>query len=96
MCVQAAFYEQEGGRRQVVHLLNELNTSADRALPENNSSMREEIVPIAGIRVRFADMTLSRARLEPEHLDLPVRRSEAGLEVTVPQLGLHSLVVAER
>ena len=96
MCVQTAFYEQEGGRRQVVHLLNELNTSADRALPENNSSMREEIVPIAGIRVRFADMTLSRARLEPEHLDLPVRRSEAGLEVTVPQLGLHSLVVAER
>ena len=33
LCVQAAFYTQKDGRRTVVHLLNEVNTTANRALP---------------------------------------------------------------
>lgn len=111
MCVQATFYEQkkgekgageENGRREeaksnrvIVHLLNEINTMTDRALPESNSPMREEVVPITGIRVRFADREIASAYLEPEHESLPVRRTEKGCEVTVPRLGMHSMVVAE-
>ena len=30
LCVQAAFYQQNGGKRTIVHLLNEVNTSANR------------------------------------------------------------------
>lgn len=96
LCVQAAFYEQDGGRRQIVHLLNEINTTADRAIPENNSSMREEVVPIGGIKVRFSDRSIRRVQLEPEHEELPLQPAEGGVEVSVPVLKLHSMVVAER
>jgi len=95
MCVRTAFYEQNGGKKQIVHLLNELNTSADRALPESNSSMREEVVPIQGIKVLFKTNKISKARQEPEHLDLTIKEVDGGLEVVVPRLSLHSMVVAE-
>ena len=96
MCVQAAFYEQENGSRTVVHLLNEINTSTNRALPEGNSSMREEIVPLSGIHITFLDPHIKRVRLEPEGQTLQIRRVHDGVEVTVPELRLHSMVVAER
>ena len=95
MCVQATFYEQNNGQRKVVHLLNEINTTGSRAIPEGNSSMREEVVPIAGIKVAFTDKGIKRIHLEPEGLDLPMQTTADGVEVTVPQLNLHSLVVAE-
>ena len=53
LCVQAAFYTQNNGRRKIVHLLNEVNTSANRAIPENNPSQREETLPIADITLSF-------------------------------------------
>ena len=81
-CVQAAFYEQsQPAPRVVVHLLNEINTSANRAIPENNSSMREDVssadgdqvdLPSAGNQGRFA-----RARA-PEAGDAPIRRCHRG------------------
>lgn len=95
MCVQATFYQQAEGSRQIVHLLNELNTTANRALPEGDTSMREEIVPIEGIRVTFRDGGVRKATLQPEGIDLPVEKTPAGARVTVPRLGLHSMVVAE-
>lgn len=102
MCVQATFYQQPfdgaqgDGKRTVVHLLNELNTTTDRALPEGNVSLREEIVPLADIRVLFRDASIRRVHLEPEAQDLPITRTDEGVQVTVPKLGLHSMVVAER
>ncbi|MEI6914234.1 MAG: hypothetical protein WCL39_03795 [Armatimonadota bacterium] len=96
MCVQSTFYQQEGGKRTVVHLLNEINTNTDRALPEGNVSLREEIVPLTGIKVRFNDPSIKRVHLEPEAQNLFIAISDGGVEVTVPKLGLHSMVVAER
>ena len=49
LCVQAAFYTQMDGRRPAVHLLTEVNPTADRSLPENNPSMPREVRPIAGM-----------------------------------------------
>jgi len=58
--------------------------------------LREEVVPIAGIRVTFAPRyRFKRVRLEPEGRDLPVRVTAKGTAVTVPRLHVHSLVVGE-
>ena len=66
LCVQAAFYTQQSGKRTIVHLLNEVNTTANRAIPENNPSQREETLPIVDIKVTFSDteghQCVSRAR----------------------------------
>ena len=51
-----------------MHLLNEVNTTANRAIPENNPSQREETLPIADIKVAFASSTVKTAFQEPEHL----------------------------
>ncbi len=96
MLVQSTFYQQEDGKRTIVHLLNETNSTAGRALPDGNPPMREEIVPIAGIKVVFRDTSIARVHLEPEGRDLPITKTADGVEVTVPQLDLHSMVVAER
>ena len=95
LCVQATFYQQAGGKRLIVHLLNELNSNGDRALPESNSSMREEVIPIEGIKVTFNGREIKSATLEPEHQPLVLTRGASGTEVQVPRLGLHSMVVAE-
>lgn len=94
LCVQAAFYTQNGGKRTVVHLLNEVNTSANRALPENNPSQREEIIPVSGIRITLAADATS-AYLEPEHKALEMKKGPEGVTVTVPSLNVHSMVVFE-
>ena len=95
LCVQAAYYTQRNGKRTVVHLLNEVNTSANRALPENNPSEREEILPISDIRVTLTYLTPTSAFQEPGHRALPIKRTAAGIEVTVPRLEVHSMVVFE-
>ena len=95
LCVQATFYTQDDGRRTVVHLLNEINTSADRALPENNPPQREETVPLAGIKVTLANKNASAAFQEPGHLPLPLTPVADGVEVVVPRLDVHSMVVFE-
>ena len=95
LCVHAAFYAQNEGRRTVVHLLNEVNTSADRALPENNPPQREEILPIAGIRLALANENVATAFQEPGHHALQLKRTEGGVEVTVPRLAVHSMIVFE-
>ena len=78
------FYQQENGKRTIVHLLNEINSTSNRALPVGNPSMREEIVPLSGIKVLFHDSSITRVHLEPEAQDLPISKTSEGLEVTVP------------
>ncbi|MEO8352463.1 MAG: alpha-amylase family protein [Chthoniobacteraceae bacterium] len=95
LSVQAAFYTQQDGQRSVVHLLNETNTSAHRALPENNPSQREEILPIFDIKIVARNSAIRTAFQEPGHLELPITRSKEGVEVIVPRLGVHSMVVFE-
>lgn len=95
LCVQAAFYTQNEGKRTVVHLLNEVNTSANRALPENNPPQREDIIPIIDIKVALADPKVTSAFQEPGHYPLPLSKTADGVEVTVPRLDVHSMVVFE-
>ena len=95
MCVQTNFFAQRNGKKLIVHLLNEINTSAGRALPEGGPPAREEVVPISGIQVVFHGQSIKRVRLEPEGIDLNVSQIESKSIVTVPKLRLHSMVVAE-
>ena len=96
MSVLATFYQQEQGKRLIVPLLNELNTTADRAMPANNPPMREEIVPIHDITVRFREKGIASVRLQPEGRELQLKPTADGVEVVVPRLELHTMVVAEK
>ncbi len=95
LCVQAAFYTQNNGKRRIVHLLNEVNTTADGALPENNPSMREDILPIPNIKVTIADTSVNSAYQEPGHTPLPITKNNDGVQVTVPSVDIHTMVVFE-
>ena len=88
-------FAQRNGKKLIVHLLNEINTSAGRALPEGGPPAREEVVPISGIQVVFHGQSIKQVRLEPEGIDLNVSQIESKSIVTIPKLRLHSMVVAE-
>jgi hypothetical protein len=95
LCVQAAYYTQNNGRRTIIHLLNEINTSADRAIPENNPSQREETIPIHDIKLTITGLDVATAFAEPGHETLPLKRTEKGVEVILPKLDVHRMVVLE-
>lgn len=97
MCIQSTVFRQKDteGERLVVHLFNGINTTSDHGLPETDVPLREEVVPVGGIKVRFHELTPKRIHLEPEGIELTIVQSENGLEVSIPPVAVHSLVVAE-
>jgi hypothetical protein len=95
LCVQAAFYTQNDGTRRIVHLLNEVNTSANRAIPENNPSQREEILPVFDIKIRISNANVATAFQEPGHRVLELKKSGGAIEVAVPRVDVHSMIVLE-
>ena len=86
---------QNDGKRRIVHLLNELNSTANRALPINNPSMRMEVIPIHDIKITAKGMRPSKAFLVPGNQALKVTPAGDGAVVTVPKLGTHAMVVFE-
>lgn len=96
MCVHSSFFRQtKNGERLVVHLYNDLNTTANHAHPVDDVPLREENIPIHDIQVSFRDYEISRIHLEPEGLELTPKRERGTWTVTVPKLDIHSMVVAE-
>ena len=98
MCVHATVRRQRHGdsTRRIVHLFNDVNTTGGHALGTDDVPLREETLPIHGIRVTFRPGTvLRRVTLEPEGLVLDVEETPAGPAVTVPRLDVHAMVVAE-
>lgn len=57
--------------------------------------VREEILPLHDIRVICRIPGIRRATLEPEHLDLPLQSRDGAVEVVVPRVIMHSMVVFE-
>src|SRR5439155_11106425 len=64
LCVQASYFVQ-AGRRLVIHLFNGVNTAAGHGLPAMDVPLREEVVPIHGIQVRFERDAPRSLRCEP-------------------------------
>jgi hypothetical protein len=97
MCVQATFFVQadKEGRRLVIHLFNGLNTTANHGLPATDVPLREETIPIHGIRVRFEPDAPRSFHVEPGGLVPKTRREEGAVVVEVPPLERHVLLVGE-
>jgi hypothetical protein len=96
MCVHAvAMRQRKDGERLVVHLYNDVNTTAFHALPNEDVPLREETLPIHGIKVTFKGYRLGRIRIEPEGISLDGETTPDGTQVIVPILRVHSMVVAE-
>ena len=97
MCVHATLMRQsKDGERLIVHLFNDLNTTAHHAFPNDDVPLREEVVPIRDISITFGShYRIRRVRQEPEGKELDVRKAATGVSVTVPRLDVHSMVVAE-
>jgi hypothetical protein len=83
----------QGEGRLIVHLFNGVVTTAQHGLPAMDVPLREETIPIHDIRVVFTPPR--RCRLEPEGIELKVRRQGATASVVVPRLELHAMVVAD-
>ena len=96
MCVHTSYFRQvKDGQRLVVHLFNDLNSAGNHAKPDEDVPLREETVPVHNIRLTFKDYAIKRIHLEPEGVDLPITETDGGKQVTVPELSIHSMVVAE-
>jgi hypothetical protein len=91
MCVHATYWTQHTkvGRRFVIHLFNDVNTTAGHGLPAADVPLREEVVPIGGIRMRFDRDVPKQVHIEPGGRVLPVRDGV----VELPPLDRHALVV---
>lgn len=96
MCVHfTTFRQTKNGERLVVHLFNDLNTTGNHAKPDDDVSLREETIPVHDIKVRFQGYNISRVHLEPEGVDLVPVTVDGGIEVVVPKVEIHTMVVAE-
>ncbi|MBN1341397.1 MAG: hypothetical protein JXQ73_01890 [Phycisphaerae bacterium] len=97
MCVHVTLMRQEReGKRLVVHLFNDVNTTAFHALPNDDVPLREETIPIRDIKLTLAKAyRIARIHQEPEGVVLTARATEQGTQVVVPRLDVHTMVVAE-
>ena len=96
MSVHATFRRQaKDGGRLIVHLYNGTNSTANHAKPAEDIPVREEIIPIHDIKVTFKGYDIKKLRLEPEGMELPLTLEGGKIEVVVPKLKIHTMVVAD-
>jgi hypothetical protein len=93
MCVQATYWTQ--GKRVIVRLFNGVSTTAGHGLPASEVPLREEALPIGGIRVRFERDAPKSVHVEPGGRQLQMRPDGPARIVEVPPLELDALVVGE-
>lgn len=97
MCVFVGYFRKtDGGANQtIVHLLNTLNTTSSHGSPADKEfGFREETIPISDIKVTFKGSRPRSVKLIPEKTELKAVTVDAGWQVVVPKMGLHSVVVA--
>jgi hypothetical protein len=97
MCVQTTFWRQsdDNGQRIVVHLFNGVNTTANHGLPVVDVPLREETVPVHGIRLTFRDLPVTRFHIEPGGIEPVVRNDGNTTIVELPPLDIHAMLIAE-
>ena len=100
MCVHSTLMRQvkPDGERLIVHLFNDLNTTAHHALPVDDVPLREEVVPIHDIRITFCAWLPFPTSAHPgTRREGPGSQEDGrrGSVVVVPRLEVHSMVVGE-
>ncbi len=75
--------------------LQKLHGHPDRSELRGTWPTREEIIPLHDIRVICRVPGVRRATLQPEGQELQPKKIPEGLEVIVPKLEMHSMVVFE-
>lgn len=97
MSVQTTFFTQLAGnsRRTLIHLFNATNTTANHGLPAMDVPLREETIPIHGIRIRFTGELPQKLSVEPGHHRPRLVSQKNSLTAELPPLELHSILVAE-
>ena len=97
LCVQTTYFTQTDKRLQriALHFFNGVNTTANHGLPAMDVPLREEVIPIHGIEVRFAKDAPKRFRCEPGGREVQVRRDGDAAIVQLPPLEIHSMLVGE-
>jgi hypothetical protein len=93
-CVHATFFRQKtpNGSRLLLHLFNDVNTTAFHGLPNDDVPLREETLPIHDIRVTVRGYEVQRAIQQPENIELPLKRTGDVMSFVVPRLDVHSVI----
>jgi hypothetical protein len=85
----------EGRKQVIIHFFNGLNTAANHGLPTADVPLREEVVPIHGIEVRFSGDAPTSVHWEPGDRVLTPHKDETVSRVSVPPLEVHAMLVAK-
>jgi hypothetical protein len=67
----------------------------DRSELRGTWPVREEVVPLHDIRVICREQGVKKATLQPGNLNLPLKKVKGGIEVLVPKVEMHGMVVFE-
>lgn len=101
MCVHMGVFRQihNGKQRLIVHLYNDLNSVGQHGKPVDDVPLREEVIPIHQIKVRFTGFDLGAVNWQPDGIRLNPQTAPGTdaktMEVIVPRLDIHGMVVAE-
>lgn len=98
MCVHSTVMRQQYGdkSRLIVHLYSDLNSTANHAFPNDDVPLREEVIPLRDIQVTFGPQySIREIRQQPDESVLASMSDANGTTVVVPQLNVHTMVVAE-
>jgi hypothetical protein len=96
-CAQATYFTQsdQTGKRLIVHFFNGINTAANHGLPAADVPLREETIPIHGIKVAFREAAPKSFHVAPGHRQLKPFVDGGWVFVELPPLELHCMLVAE-
>ena len=98
MCVHASVFRQRQAKQErlLIHLYNDVNTTAFHALPVDDVPLREEVLPIHSIGVKLSnEYRIKRVHQEPEGTEISFKTVRGSTELTVPRIEIHSVIVVE-
>ena len=78
-----------------MHLFNDINTTSNHGDQEVEVPVREETIPISGIKISFNGYNIKSFHLEPEGVGLWAKTNGTTQTVEVPKLEMHSILVGE-
>lgn len=98
-CVQVTYWHQSAIRsnkqhRLIIHFFNGLNTTANHGLPAVDVPLREETIPIHGVKIHLGNQNFQEMFVEPGHIT-PKILNATGLVLELPPLELHQMLVLD-